>query len=979
MRSLLSAGRVVPNCLRIEQSMSQSVRTVTFLLTDVQGSTQLWERNPELMRNALVLHDELGQAAIEANGGKLVKSRGEGDSLFSVFESASSALAAAVEFQLALAQTPWQSEAVIKVRMAIHTGTAEFRETDWYGRVVNRCARLRSIGSGGQILVSRVSADLVADRVPEGIELVFGGTHRLKDLEEPEDVFLVSHPDLAECLAPLRSLSSLPNNIPLQLTNFVGRKKELSDLRVLLGDSRLLTLIGSGGAGKTRLSLQLAVEIQEKFPDGVWLVELETVVDASHVLLAVAEALGLREEPGRTVEDVVMAYLRDKRAVLILDNCEHLVPYVKEPCARILEQCPSVTILATSREPIGIKGEQVYRVPSLSSGDPSTIRDPEQAMAIESVELFVERAKLVRPDFELTDSNFRTVLEVARQLDGIPLAIELAAARIKVLSPDQIASKLSDRFRLLTNSDRTAIPRQQTLRATLDWSYDLLTERERRLLNRLSVFSGSFGLDAVENVCSEAELDSFDVLDDLSRLVDRSLVTTASEVAGEQRFRILNSVKEYALESLEQGGELPRLLSKHFDYYCDLALRAEPHLNGEDQQKWILHLSADRDNLNSALAWAVKKGALREACRIGAALVRYWLRRSLFTEGREWLGKILSSPAEVFDEDSYAKALNGLGSLCWKQGNFEEAREWYELALKAWKSLGSDRGIASILNNLGLLEMEAGDFSRAQSLFEESLKIRRRLNERGEIASSLNNLGLLAWNQGDFGAAKQYYGECIELRRAEKDRAGLADAINNLSLVNADEGELEAAEKLAKECLTAYRELGDQFGVASSLHNLGDIEIRKGDFEAASEFIHMADSGFREIGDEWGVAASDARRGDIELHYGRYAQAFEHFCKALTAFFELGNKRLLLECMYGVCLAREGLGHIEEASRLLGIANAHASSEGLESSLFDRYQPRTLQSRLRASDPEFDLHYETGRKESIQAAVAGLPTLLGAV
>lgn len=485
--------------------MERTSGTVTFLFTDVEGSTKLWEEAPEQMRLAVARHDEIASQVIEEGGGRLVKSRCEGDSIFAVFPLATDAIATACKLQVAFRKEDWPQKTPLKVRMSLHTGEAQEREEDYFGSAVNRTARLRAIAHGGQIVISLTTEELVRDTLRDGIGLRDLGSHRLKDLQRPEQVFQVLHPELPEDFPSLRSLDSMPNNLPQQVTSFIGREKEIADVLGLFKTTRLLTLTGSGGAGKTRLAMQVAADVLDDYDDGVWLVELAALTDPALVPQAVAQAMGVREEPGRAILATLSDYLKPKQVLVLLDNCEHVLGACAQLCDHLLRQCPNLYFLATSREGLNIAGETTYRVPSLSLPDARVKPIPEVLGQYEAVRLFIERAQAAQPGFEVNDQNAPALAQLVTRLDGIPLAIELAAARVKALSVDQINQRLDDRFRLLTGGSRTALPRQQTLRALIDWSYDLLTPQEQTLLRRLSVFAGGWTLEAAEAVCSDPD------------------------------------------------------------------------------------------------------------------------------------------------------------------------------------------------------------------------------------------------------------------------------------------------------------------------------------------------------------------------------------------------------------------------------------------------------------------------------------------
>jgi class 3 adenylate cyclase len=477
--------------------------TVTFLFTDIEGSTRLWEEQPEAMRVALVRHDELMHAAIEHNGGHVFKTMG--DAFCSAFHTAPEALDAALDAQLALCSEVWPKLISIKVRMALHTGVAEGRDGDYFGQPLNRVARLLSAGHGGQVLLSLATQEIIQHTFPSTIQLLAMGEYRLRDLNRPETIFQLIHPDLPNQFPPLKTLDHLTNNLPQQLTSFIGREREIAEIKALLVKTRVLTLTGSAGCGKTRLSLQVAADVLDQYPDGVWFVELAPLVDLALAPQVVASTLGLREQAGKTIVATLTDHLKSRHLLLVLDNCEHLLTACAHLCDVLLRSCPHLTVLASSREGLNIAGEQTYRVPSLSLPNPKARLTLEQVGQYEAVRLFIERATSSKADFAVTHGSAPTLAAVCQQLDGIPLAIELAAARVRSLSVEEINTRLDNRFRLLTGGSKTALPRHQTLRALIDWSYDLLSEQERLLLGRLSVFAGGWTLEAAEQVCSDPD------------------------------------------------------------------------------------------------------------------------------------------------------------------------------------------------------------------------------------------------------------------------------------------------------------------------------------------------------------------------------------------------------------------------------------------------------------------------------------------
>jgi len=544
----------------------QPTGAVAILFTDIEGSTALWEEDSARMSQALQAHDAFARSAVESHLGTVVKMTGDG--MHAVFGDPLDALAAVIDLQRALADPTKPLGVALRVRCGLHAGIVERRDKDYFGSPVNRAARIMSAAHGGQVLLSQAVVDRVRERLPATVSLRDLGRVRLKDLSAPEHVYQLVHVDLQKEFLALRALEATPNNLPQQAARFIGREKELAGLKRLLTTSRLLTLTGSGGCGKTRLSLQLAAESLESFPDGVWLVELAPLADPALVARVVASVLGIREELGKPIVQTLTEYLWDQRLLLLLDNCEHLLDGCAALVDAVLRQCPQVTLLASSREALRIGGEQAYRVPSLSLPDPNQANTPAAVTPFEAVQLFLARAQLVCPDFQVTDQNSKTLASICRQLDGIPLAIELAAARVRSLSIEEINRMLDQRFLLLTGGSRTALPRQQTLRAALEWSHALLTSAERTVFRRLSVFAGGFSLELAQEVASDDATDKWQVLDHLAALVDKSLVVV--DIGDLPRYRMLETTRVYAMEQLVVVGEKDLIAFRHADSFAVL-------------------------------------------------------------------------------------------------------------------------------------------------------------------------------------------------------------------------------------------------------------------------------------------------------------------------------------------------------------------------------------------------------------------------
>jgi non-specific serine/threonine protein kinase len=712
--------------------------------------------------------------------------------------------------------------------------------------------------------------------------------------------------------------SAATSNLPLPLTSFIGRAHDLAEVSALLTRTRLLTLTGTGGVGKTCLALEAGRTLLPQFPDGVWLVELAPLTDPVLVPQAVAAALGVREAAGRPLVAALVAALAAKRLLLVLDNCEHLVAACAEMTERLLQSCVGLRILATSREVLDIAGETVLRVPSLAVPDPRSSLSLDRLAQYEAVQLFVERVRARRPHFGLTDANAPAVLQVCRRLDGIPLALELAAARVPVLSIEQVAARLEDRFRLLTGGSRTAPPRQQTLRAMLDWSYALLPEPERVLLRRLSVFTGGWTLEAAEAIYEGEGITAEAVLDLLAQLVDKSLVI-AEEQDGQGRYRLLETVRQYAAEKLAAGeGESAALRGRHLAYYVALAEGAEAALRGPMQAAAFAGLETEHDNLRAALGWAVASGTGEAGLRVIGAVWRFWLVRGHVGEGRAWLGRILAcvEPSAI-PPAVRAKALNGTGRLVAEQGDYTAARALLEEGLALYRELGDRHGVANGLNNLGTVAWMRGDYAAAHTLYGESRNLARELGDRWGVALALNSLGIVAWAQGDYVSARTFYDESLILKRQLDDQRGVADGLLNLGEVARAQGDYAAARALLEEGLALYRGLGDRRGVADGLNNLGTVALAQGDYVSAQALFDESLTLAWELGDQRGVAmvlegvAAVAAQTGQPVPAARLYGAAERLREAIGAPLPPGDRGTYDR---GVAAARAGLNEVAFAS-----------------------------------------------------------------
>ncbi len=768
--------------------------TVTFLFTDVEGSTRLWEQHPAAMRQALARHDAIVETEVARHGGVVVRPRGEGDSRFAVFARASDAVAAAVAIQQALHGETWPLPTPLRVRMALHTGEADLRDGDYYGSAVNRCARLRAVAHGGQALLSGVTARLAGAALGETVALRDLGPRRLRDLGQPEQVFQVVAPGMPDNFPPLLSLDALPNNLPLQVTSFIGRQREVAEVTALLGRSRLVTLTGTGGAGKTRLALQAAAELLDRYPDGVWFLDLAPLADPAALPRTALAVLRVAESPGQPLLTALLDCLQTRRTLLVLDNCEHLIAACAELADQVVRHCPSVHILATSRELLGVPGEAAWRVPSLALPR-STGLSLDELLQYEAVQLFVDRARLARADFAVTAASAPALLQVCQRLDGIPLAIELAAARVRVLPVEQVAARLHDRFRLLTGGGRTALRRQQTLQALVDWSHDLLPEAERRLFRRLAVFAGGWSLAAAEEVCAGDGIEADDVLDLLTSLVDKSLVV--AELQGEQaRYRFLETIRQYAGEKLRAAGEAAALRDRHRDWFRSLAATVGAEFFGSWSGSPWGQLEAERDNLRAALGWR-RESAVELGLAMAADLAWFW-SLSYVGEGVAWLEEFLAAaPART---PTRVSALLGLEHIL---------RVWVEDAPRAWgraleglsiaRELGDERLVGEALSRVGLNEANAGDYPAALAHLEESLVFARTQHHPVVLMNGLRDLGIVCACAGDLRRARLLLEESIAIARSIGATAGEVAGLARLGVIERAVGDLPRARTLIEE------------------------------------------------------------------------------------------------------------------------------------------------------------------------------------
>ncbi len=790
--------------------------TVSLLLTDIEGSTKLWEENSAAMATLLARHDQILADAISHHGGLRPVEQGEGDSLVAVFGVARDALEAALEAQLALAAEPWPKDMPVRVRMALHTGDVQVGEGGKIsGPAIIRCARLRATAHGGQTVLTQSTRDLVVDRLPDNVALLDLGLHRLKDLGRPEGVWQLCHPGLSREFPPIKSLDSCPNNLPVQLSSFVGREHELTKLGELLQRSRLVTVTGSGGCGKTRLALQVAAESAHLYSDGTRWIEFSQVIDGELVPHAVAAALRLRQEPERPILQTLEQQLAGQKVLLILDNCEHVLERVADMTERLLKAAPSLQVVATSREPLGVPGEIAYRVPAL---------DDDAAMG-----LFLDRATEVRPGFAPKGEEIDAIVEICRQLDRLPLAIELAAARVRMMHPVRIAEKLDDMFRLLTGGSRTAMARQQTLEASVDWSFMLLDEDEKTLLRRLSVFAGGFSLPAAEAVCSDELVDSYAVLDLLTRLVDKSLVQVDGEDA-ETHYRLLESIRQYARAHLTEAAEIDAVRGRHLTYFTEYAEEAAPELLAATGPKWLAALEQEHANLLAALAWAESSEAHEESLRLVTALALFWELRGHLVVGQQWFARVLSH-----DEGPSvlrSRALWGAAHVALYADDHHTQFQRAEEALAMARALGDGWTVARSLTTTSSYELYF-DAPAARLVLDDSIELGRSIGDDWAVADGLKMVTVAWVIQEDFDGVRQPLDELHSLasRLGNKFFLGWCHIVEGFIALH--QGAFHKARQELETSLELCEDVGDPSTGGLALALLGELEMVTGDHDAA--------------------------------------------------------------------------------------------------------------------------------------------------
>lgn len=804
---------------------------VTFLFTDIEGSTLLWEQWPDTMEPALAEHDRIVRAIVGAHGGYVFTTAG--DSFSVAFGSPEDALASAIEIQRVTRDPVGGVD--LRIRMGLHTGPAAIRDGDYFGASLNRCARLTSAGHGGQVLLSRSTTMLVERALPDGADLLDLGEHRLRDLSEPEHIHQLRHPDLVASFPKLRSLEGPGDNLPGQLTSFVGREAEIAAIESLLREHRLVTLSGTGGAGKTRLALQVAEDLVSEFPHGLRFAELAALVDNDVFVNEVAERFGASPVKDVPLMTTITETVGDRHMLLILDNCEQIIGFVASLARELLLGCPNLRIIATSRERLAIAGEVLYRVPSLSLPTPDV--DHSSAMDFDAVRLFVDRARLADPEFELVADNVGDVVSICHRLDGIPLALELAAARIRSMSPAQVSARLDERFRILTGAERSGSQRQQTLLRTIEWSHDLLDERERTAFRRLGVFVSDFSLDAAENVVATGSIDEYDVVELLTSLVDKSMVTTESGSGATTRYQLLESIRVFALVKLDEASELRGTSVRHAEYYADFAEALQVMYRKSDLAAALIGLDEDEDNLRSSLRFAFDSELWVTGGRIVSALGYLWYQAGTSREGADWCREFFDADPDLPDLiragalHSYALVLSSIGR---PELGIEVLNE--EIALR--RLLDDPARLAAALNNLGNLMTDVGDHDAAEPVLVEAVKYFVESGQNPSLA--MTSWAFSAMQLGHYDESERRHREALQEGRRFDDPTSIATAMGGLGLCVILAGRPAEARPILIEARERYEELKIAPGIADADLSLALVERFDGAPVESARRLHAA-------------------------------------------------------------------------------------------------------------------------------------------
>jgi predicted ATPase/class 3 adenylate cyclase/DNA-binding CsgD family transcriptional regulator len=951
--------------------------TVTLLFTDIEGSTLLLQQLGERYAEMLATYRQLLRTAFQQWNGFEVDT--QGDAFFVAFARATDAVSAAVAAQRALASHNFAEGVAVAVRMGLHTGEPSVGAEGYIGLDVHHAARIMSVGHGRQVLLSQTTCDLVEHGLPGGVSLRDLGEHRLKDLQRPSHLYQLVITDLPADFPLLETLDSRPNNLPDQLTPLIGREKEVAAVQHLLQreDMRLVTLTGPGGTGKTRLGLQVAAELSDLFPDGVYFVNLAPISDPALVVPTLAQTLDVKEVAGQPLLELLKSSLHLKHLLLLLDNFEQVVLAALQ-VAELLAACPKLKTLVTSRMALHVRAEQEFAVPPLTVPDPKHLPDLVVLSQYEAVALFIQRARAVKSDFQVTNATAPAVAEICVRLDGLPLAIELAAARSKVLPPQALLARLGQRLAVLTSGAKDVPARQQTLRNTIEWSYQLLDAEGQLLFRRLSVFVGGCTLEAAEAVC--ADLGDGDgagpILDGVASLIDKSLVQPTAQKEGELRLVMLETIREYGLECLNARTEMEVTRQAHADYYLALAEDTEPELGGPQQAVWLERLEREHENLRAALQWSLEPGEdghRREmALRLGGALRRFWIVHGHWSEGRTFLERALAEskgvPASVL-----VQALITAANLANMQADNDRAEALAEKSRALCQELGNRRGIALSLRLLAVVAARRGNLAAERMLNEEALALFREVGDKEGAAWSLYNLGWLAINQGEYAKGHTLLEESLALHRELGNKWGIAISLSALASALVDsQGDPAAIRALLEESLALSREVGDKQGIETCFLVSGQLALSQGDIATARSLAEKSLVINREIGNKEDISESLFLLARVEARQGNNVAARALYEQSLAIAIE-GNSKwdidLVLEGLAGVVAAQ---GEPAWAARLYGASEAFRDANSIPIVPVYRaeYERSVATTRAQLGEQAFAAAWAEGRTMTPEQALA---------